>query len=826
MTQQTRDVFAIPDIVTGYPVFENCFSVIEPEATVNLCTNPSFETGTAGHAALNGSIARDATWQRRGTYSCKITPTSGLEAGDYYAMNCTAGQPYAFSVDFKGEDGKWYNLYVADASNNRLSFKQRVKGNGYSQRIGVIYYEATGATRRFFFTRDAYNDTNSFFTDGWQIENKDHVTTYADGDMQGFLRNQTDFGWNGVPHASASWRSGQTKAGGLEMNLKDLGLTILSVIGLGVGTLGNIATPAVDGGSFYQGSVHKDRQFTIAANIAYTNLPDLMRSRKAIQAAFDVFNTANRQPSLLRYLPLDECGNQIGDKVEIRCLYSTGLEGQYDNDYAENVGITFQSFMPLIMSEGEKAAVLGYQTTVANANYILMRDPNGIWKAMGSSALNGTVRAMVVGLDGYLYVGGHFTTADGGTANYVAKWDGSAWSALGTGMDSDVYALAVLPSGYIVAGGNFTHADGGAANYVAMWNGSAWVPMGSGMNGLVRALAVGNDGTVYAGGAFTTAGGGAASRIAAWNGSVWAALGAGCSSDVRALLVNKSGVLFVGGDFGTAGGVTVNSIASYTPSTAIWAALGSGMNAGVESLALGPDNNLYAGGAFTTAGGVYVYYVAKWNGASWLPLNGPLNIGVSPGDVRSLMVDTNNYLWAGGDFSYAGGYLMPDSVALWLGSSWAPADVNLPGATNVYALAQGRDGSIYVGFTTSGSAVSATVTVPNVEGATAYPIFYITGPGNIWMIKNYTTGQAIYFNNLSLMGGETAILDLNPDNIRFVSNYRGNIRDSIIRGSSLDLALLPGNNNLSAYIWGSTSASTAISVSWHPAYTSIASAVQ
>ena len=42
-----------------------------------------------------------------------------------------------------------------------------------------------------------------------------------------------------------------------------------------------------------------------------------------------------------------------------------------------------------------------------------------------------------------LYAGGDFTTAGGVPANYIAKWNGSAWSALGSGMDSVVYALAV-----------------------------------------------------------------------------------------------------------------------------------------------------------------------------------------------------------------------------------------------------------------------------------------------------------------------------------------------------------------------------------------------
>jgi hypothetical protein len=37
-------------------------------------------------------------------------------------------------------------------------------------------------------------------------------------------------------------------------------------------------------------------------------------------------------------------------------------------------------------------------------------------------------------------------------ANYVARWNGTSWSALGSVMNTDVYALAVLPNGDLVAG--------------------------------------------------------------------------------------------------------------------------------------------------------------------------------------------------------------------------------------------------------------------------------------------------------------------------------------------------------------------------------------
>src|SRR5206468_3010042 len=92
------------------------------------------------------------------------------------------------------------------------------------------------------------------------------------------------------------------------------------------------------------------------------------------------------------------------------------------------------------------------------------------------------------------------------------KWNGSSWSALGSGMDSTVFALAVSGSN-VYAGGVFTTAGGGAAHYIAKWNGSSWSALGSGLNGTVVAVAAsGSD--MYAGGAFTTAGGKASANIA------------------------------------------------------------------------------------------------------------------------------------------------------------------------------------------------------------------------------------------------------------------------------------------------------------------------
>jgi hypothetical protein len=47
--------------------------------------------------------------------------------------------------------------------------------------------------------------------------------------------------------------------------------------------------------------------------------------------------------------------------------------------------------------------------------------------------------------------------AGGNSASNIAKWNGTNWSALGSGIEGDVYALAVSGE-YLYAAGSFTGA--------------------------------------------------------------------------------------------------------------------------------------------------------------------------------------------------------------------------------------------------------------------------------------------------------------------------------------------------------------------------------
>jgi hypothetical protein len=106
-----------------------------------------------------------------------------------------------------------------------------------------------------------------------------------------------------------------------------------------------------------------------------------------------------------------------------------------------------------------------------------------------------------------IYVGGLFTAVDNVVVTSIAKWNGSSWSALGTGLINNIYfgyppsvhAIAVSGSDVYV-GGVFTLAGGVPANNIAKWDGSTWSALGSGTDDYVHAIAVaGTDYTPVAG---------------------------------------------------------------------------------------------------------------------------------------------------------------------------------------------------------------------------------------------------------------------------------------------------------------------------------------
>jgi hypothetical protein len=309
-----------------------------------------------------------------------------------------------------------------------------------------------------------------------------------------------------------------------------------------------------------------------------------------------------------------------------------------------------------------------------------------------------------------LFVGGDFQTAGNGSATRIAFWRGGTWSPLGTGVGGngleDVRTMVPFDDGggpVLVVGGQVTrvgnvaldttggagpapvpvinsHGDpslGAGNSLVGSWDGTGWSPVGQNMNDTVFDMIV-FAGDLYAAGRFTSADNAHMQRIARWNTSTneWVALGTGLGTShaVHAFAELNRGVgqaaLFVAGDFVTAGSNAVNRIARWDDGLAGFVPLGAGVNGSVRALEAIPGG-LVVGGSFRKAGGAPANHIAMWNavGTSW----SPLGVGVN-GTVRAVLSHddgTGGALYAGGDFTRAGG-ARADYIARWDGASWAP----------------------------------------------------------------------------------------------------------------------------------------------------------
>jgi hypothetical protein len=355
--------------------------------------------------------------------------------------------------------------------------------------------------------------------------------------------------------------------------------------------------------------------------------------------------------------------------------------------------------------------------------FIMMLQPANIfaqsWNALCTGTTNGNIYAAVV-LNDQLYVGGDFTMICGVSANRVARWNGTSWFAMGTGMDNTVRALLVMGSN-IVAGGDFTSP----ANYIAQWNGSTWGPFAIGMNGAVHALTLGFSATyLCAGGGFTTAGGNNASRVARWTGSGWTAMGSGTNDTVYALLPSPfapSTEIIVAGKFTATGGMTtVNRIGRWTTG-GYTAGLGTGIgNGAVYALAqYGATPYLYVGGNFTLIGGNTVNRIAYWNGTSWFAMGAGANNTVYSLNVSARVPPASSMLVLGGLFTNVGG-ISANSIATWNGTTWGTLGTGMSGGspTNVWSVKDFRAVLAAFGsFTGAGSAAATNVALWGVTPA-------------------------------------------------------------------------------------------------------------
>lgn len=283
------------------------------------------------------------------------------------------------------------------------------------------------------------------------------------------------------------------------------------------------------------------------------------------------------------------------------------------------------------------------------------------WNAMGLGIRQfANANCILASSNGSVYAGGYFTNIGGINSKAVARWDGTNWTAMGEGLffapkvNGYVNTLAQMTNGDIVAGGYFTNTSYQfKVNYVARWNGNAWTNMNTGFSNVVNTLSCGSDGSLYAGGSFTNANNFLRRYIAKWNGNAWTNVGSDwLGNRLTCMAAGSNGVIYAGGWFTNIGTLSARYIAKWDPAKQAWTNMGIGFNNWVYAIKVAPNGDVYAGGSFTNSGARATYRVAKWNPAdnTWTNLGSGMN-----DSVLALDTDENNNLYASGFFKLAGG---------------------------------------------------------------------------------------------------------------------------------------------------------------------------
>ncbi len=278
-----------------------------------------------------------------------------------------------------------------------------------------------------------------------------------------------------------------------------------------------------------------------------------------------------------------------------------------------------------------------------------------------ASGPDGQVLALLPLPNGDVTAGGTFRLADAAIAINVARWNGTAWQTMGNGLSgglpsSSARALARLPNGDIVAGGLFTASGSALLQNIARWNGTSWVAMGTGLDGFVNALVVEPNGNVVAAGSFHNAGGIATNLVARWNGVAWSALGGGpaMNFEAHAVVRRANGDIVAGGDF-------VNGSSSYgwrSWDGSTWQDV-PGLNPTAQfvmRLAQRPNGDIVAQGSFFLNS--QFASMVRWDGTTMNPLVPPVPAN------GTLFAASNGDVYAGTNSTAA-----PD-LQRWDGANW------------------------------------------------------------------------------------------------------------------------------------------------------------
>jgi hypothetical protein len=809
------------------------FSILEPAAMTNLCTNPSFELGElnpSGFTHFNKTPAGAtativSTQQRRGSYSLEITPPAGdtAEVGMLYSIE-TDGTAVLFTLgfDFLGVAGHTYRVFGLRSDSSRVGSYTFVASGSWERKHITFYKEpAPPSIASVYCVRETpINDVQPFYFDGFCLTRSENTTTYFDGSSLAFGKD-SNYAWVGGIHDSTSVRDESELSSGIIRNLKDYGYDVLSFIGLGLHPQNNtILENALLGGGSYQRGRDQIREYSIIGSIAKTSLASMLKSKASIEELLRYGHTL-QQPIVVRSEFIDDDGSILSQPSHMRSIYKGGFEGTVNNLYQERSSLQFDMDRTKILEDGEEGGSLNTYESITSLLNSARRTPSGGWDDWDSGA-NGAIYSLKFDKKrGRVYAGGNFTQIGSAplAAARFAYWDveTETWVSLfggGAGINGIVYDIQIAGNGDPWVCGTFTTVNGVASRGIAYYDidSAIWNPLTAAIPaGHVNSMVFSQNGTdLYIGGFDSGANGGCVYHVDTITGvfTDWtpASKTIPGGSQVLSVELDASELLWAAGDFTQINATNANYIA--TCNGVIWLPIGNGLTiAGgghCDSLEFGDDGLMYMAGVFDDADGVDVNNIASYGGESFSPLGGGIDATVTY--VNRLKYHKGT-LYTGVETSVPD---MPTILryAAWNGTNWLHPDIK-PNAV-VRATEFDNVGNQYIGDNFTSAVVSEYATLTNTGSASAEPVIVVRGElvtpaahtwdDTILWIKNETTNQTIYLN-LPISEFEIITFDLRRGRKRIISDTRGDVTNFVLPSSDFaSFNVAPGENLISVFV--------------------------
>lgn len=180
--------------------------------TTNLVKNPSANSGTTGwQGRLSATLTRDTAYARVGVASYKIvTPNVAASEGIQATVDAngliagTTGQTFTVSVPLRGSGTVRISIQEYSAV---PGFLTQQNGSDITLTDQWVTYSATftisnpSATQFIPLVATPTQQSITFWSTNWQVEQKAYATSYTDGSIG------TGYSWSSTAHASSSTRT-------------------------------------------------------------------------------------------------------------------------------------------------------------------------------------------------------------------------------------------------------------------------------------------------------------------------------------------------------------------------------------------------------------------------------------------------------------------------------------------------------------------------------------------------------------------------------------------------------------------------------------------